>query len=383
MATESRFLQKIPESYFLFGPRGTGKTTWLKQEYPEALYLDLLSPEIYRSFVTHPERLREMVKGERSAVVIIDEIQKVPALLDVIHQLVEEDKTTQYILTGSSARKLKRSGVDLLSGRLLWRSMYPFMAAELGDSFDLEAALSTGLIPLVQDSTDPLSRLHAYIDLYVREEVQYEGLVRKLDDFLRFIEAVSFSHASLLNVTEVAREAQAQRKTVAGYIQILEDILIAYQITPFRKKAKRNTVSHSKFYFFDTGVFRILRPHGPLDRPEEITGLALEGLVAQHLRSWIGYGQQDTALHFWRSTRGVEVDFVLYGQNTFAAVEVKSSTKIRPSDLNGLRAFREDYPQAQLVFLYRGEQRLLIDGILCIPCERFLRDLRPGLPFVA
>jgi predicted AAA+ superfamily ATPase len=343
--------------------------------------VDLLRPEVHRQFLARPERLRELVAGNPGQpVVVIDEVQKAPILLDVVHDLIERRAGPLFILTGSSARKLKREGVDLLAGRALLRSLHPFMAAELGDRFDLDAALRHGLVPLVWSSAEPAEVLKAYVGLYLKEEVQMEGLVRRYDGFARFLEAVSFSHAAILNVSEVARECQVSRKTVEGFLEILEDLLLAFQISVFTKRAQRNLTAHPKFFWFDAGVFTTLRPAGPLDRPEEIGGAALEGLVAQHLRAWIDYSGEDATLSFWRTKAGTEVDFVVYGRNGFWALEVKRSTSIRPADLRGLKAFREDYPEAELRLLYGGNEALDVDGIRCLPCNDFLRRLVPGQP---
>jgi predicted AAA+ superfamily ATPase len=381
LATIRRFFQAPSGHFFLFGPRGTGKSTWLREAYPDALWVDLLRPEVHRQLVARPERLRELVAGNpEKAVVVIDEVQKAPALLDVVHDLIERRARQRFVLTGSSARKLKREGVDLLAGRAILRSLHPFMAAELGDRFDLGAALTRGLVPLVWSSGEPEEVLKAYVGLYLKEEVQLEGLVRRFEGFARFLEAVSFSHGAVLNVSEVARECQVSRKTVEGYLAILGDLLLAFQIPVFTRRAQRHLTAHPKFFWFDAGVFRALRPAGPLDRPEEIAGAALEGLVAQHLRAWIDYSGQDHALSFWRTKSGGEVDFVVYGRHGFWALEVKHSATIRPADLRGLKAFREDYPEAGLRLLYRGEEALEVEGIRCVPCDAFLRRLTPGQP---
>jgi predicted AAA+ superfamily ATPase len=381
MATVRRFFQAPEAHYFLFGPRGTGKSTWLRSAYPDALWIDLLAPEVHRQYLARPERLRELVAGNpEKTVVVIDEVQKAPILLDVVHDLIERRAGPRFVLTGSSARKLKREGVDLLAGRALLRSINPFMAAELGDRFSLALALTQGLVPLIWDSPQPAEALEAYTALYLREEVQMEGLVRQAGQFARFLEGVSFSHAMSLNLSEVARECQVSRKTVEGYLSILEDLLLSFQVPVFTKRARRHLTTHPKFYWFDAGVFVATRPKGPLDRPEEIAGAALEGLVAQHLRAWIDYSGSDFTLSFWRTKGGNEVDFVVYGPDGFWAIEVKHTATIRPADLRGLRAFQEDYPEATLRLLYRGTEALDLDGILCLPCEDFLLGLVPGQP---
>ena len=382
MAAVRRFLRDPGASYFLFGPRGTGKSTWLRKTYPDAIWVDLLAPEVHRRYSARPERLREIVAGSPGRkVVVIDEIQKAPSLLDVVHELIEtRHGRPRFVLTGSSARKLKRAGVDLLAGRALVLALHPFVAAELGPRFDLKRALKQGLVPLVWSSRRPNKVLDAYVALYLKEEVQLEGVVRGIGNFARFLEAISFSHAAVLNVSEVARECEVSRKTVEGYVEVLEDLLLAFRLPIFTRRARRHLAHHPKFYWFDAGIYRSMRPSGPLDRPEEIEGAALEGLVAQHLRAWIDYSDTDCRLSFWRTKSGSEVDFIVYGSDGFWAIEVKHSASVRSSDLRGLRAFREDYPQAKARLLYLGSESLEMDEILCLPCERYLRAIVPGKP---
>ncbi|HAX62254.1 MAG TPA: ATPase [Elusimicrobia bacterium] len=370
----------LPQKYnfFLFGPRGTGKTTYLKQNYPDAVWIDLLEADVFRSYSAYPERLREIVLANPDKkTVVIDEIQKVPELLGVIHSLIEKKIKKQFILTGSSSRKLKKTGADLLAGRVIKKTMHPFMAAELGKKFNLNNVLNQGLLPLVVSAQNPDAVLKTYASLYVREEVQAEGLVRNIGNFSRFLESVSFSHGSVLNITNVARDCEVERKVVEGYIAILEDLLLAFRLPVFTKRAKRVVVSHPKFYFFDAGVYRSLRPSGPLDKSEEIGGSALEGLVAQHLMAWNSYSGENNKVYFWRTAAGSEVDFVVYGEKVFWAIEVKNTSRIRPEDLRPLKSFKEDYPESTAYFLYRGKERIMKNGILCIPCEEFLLKLHP------
>lgn len=373
-----RLFKEPKQSFFLFGPRGTGKSTLIQKHFHNALWIDLLRPELLRSYSARPERLREIVKGNPDKkVIVIDEIQKVPSLLAVVHGLIEEKLEKQFILTGSSSRKLKRAGADLLAGRALMRMLHPFIAAELGELFSLEKILKYGLLPLVIDSENPEDVLQAYVSLYLKEEIQAEGLVRNLDSFARFLEIISFSHASILNVTNIARECEIKRKTVENYIEILEDLLLAYRLPVFSKRAQRSLKAHPKFYFFDTGVYRILRPKGPLDRPEEIEGIALEGLIAQHLQAWNDYSSQKHEVGFWHTRSDLEVDFVIYGPLGFWAIEVKNSKRIFPKDTKPLETFLHDYPIAKGILLYRGDERLLQNNILCLPVQEFLLQLKP------
>jgi len=341
--------------------------------------VDLLDPECQRLYQARPERLHELVAGQPNIKhVVIDEVQKVPALLDVVHALSESDKKRRFILTGSSARKLRRDSWNLLAGRLSLAHMHPFMAAEMGTLFNLQKALEIGMVPLIWDAANPEQTKQAYASLYLHEEVQAEAMVRNIGAFARFMEGISFSHGGQLNLSQIARECQVGRKTVEGYLNILYDLLLAFRVPVFKRRAKRHTVSHDKFYYFDTGVFRSLRPAGPLDRPEEIEGAALEGLIAQHLKAWIDYRNGDANLYYWRTKSGSEVDFVVYGSEVFSAIEVKRSATVFKKDLRALKTFRQDYPESSVCLLYMGEHQLEIDGIPCIPCKIFLQKLDPN-----
>jgi predicted AAA+ superfamily ATPase len=383
MELVTRYFRNPGQSFFLFGPRGTGKTTWLKQYFQKVFFIDLLEPDTFRIYSARPERLKEISEGqEKGTVIVIDEVQKTPHLLDVVHQLLEMKKGLTFVLTGSSARKIKRSGVNLLAGRAVVKEMHPFMASELGDSFSLDQALVSGMLPLVIASPNPDDTLKAYSSFYLKEEVQMEGLVRNIGAFNLFMESISFSHGGVLNVSDVSRDCQIERKTVEGFISILEDLLLAFRVPIFQKRAKRHLAAHPKFYYFDAGVFRSLRPAGPLDSPQEIDGAVLEGLVSQHLRAWIAYRGRRDSLYYWRTKSGNEVDFIVYGKDSFHAIEVKNTAKISTKMLNGLSAFREDYSQAQPLLLYRGKERLKIKDILCLPCEEFLKSLTPDKPII-
>ena len=383
MEITGRFLQAHAGSFFLFGPRGTGKSTWLRALKGQALWIDMLDPETLRLFQARPERLEERIAAQPLVTdVVIDEVQKVPALLDVVHKLIEGDRPLRFILTGSSARKLRRGAANLLAGRLTELHMHPFMAAELGDAFHLQRALEVGLVPLIWSALEPENTLRAYASLYLQQEVQAEALVRNVSAFARFLEAISFSHGSLLNLAEVARECQVGRKTVEGYLEILEDLLLSFRLPVFTRRAKRHLVAHDKFFYFDAGVYRSIRPKGPLDSPQEIEGMALEGLIAQHLRAWASYRSVPAELSYWRTKSGSEVDFVVYGEDVFVALEVKRSRNVHHTDLRALKAFKEDYPEAQVCLLYMGQEEIKISDVLCLPCETFLKNLHPQAPIL-
>jgi predicted AAA+ superfamily ATPase len=374
-----RCLVPSEESFFLLGPRGTGKTTWLKVVFPDAMFIDLLKASVFRKLQTDPEYLINIVKGNAQAkCFVIDEIQKIPELLSVIHSLIEEHLGLQFILTGSSARKIKSTGADLLAGRAIQKSMHPFLACELGDSFSLTDALNYGMIPVIYSSKRKNAAISAYINLYLREEIQQEGLVRTLAPFSRFLEAVSFSHGSQLVSSTISRECGVGRTTVDNYLKILYDLMIASTLPVFTKRAKRALSSTSKFYFFDTGVYRALRPKGPLDRPSEIDGMALEGLVFQHLKSWLDYSERYDSLYYWRTANGNEVDFVIYDDKDFLAIEVKNTAKLDTKDFVGLKSFSRDYPEARTILLYRGEDQYMNGNILVMPVDRYIKNLIPG-----
>jgi predicted AAA+ superfamily ATPase len=359
------------KSFFLFGPRGTGKSSWAKTCFPTAQTFDLLRAETRQDLLANPSRLEQMIKTD---TVILDEIQKVPALLDEVHRLIEEKKV-QFILTGSSARKLKTSGANLLAGRARRIDMGPLTAHELGDDFNLLKSLKVGHLPEAYLSDDPKDYLRAYVATYLREEIERESEIRRLDRFASFLELAAFSQAQVLSVNRIAQECGVDQKTAQNYFSILKDLLIGFELSVFKKKSKRKPVSHSKFYYFDVGVFRSLWRPGPLDDPGMLMGVCLETLVLQEIRTTVSQSQIGLDLFYWRTTTKNEVDFVLYGEDGFFAIEVKTSSRIRSEDLKDLKIFQELFPKAKCYFVYGGEEERQIDGIHAIGAEKFLRDL--------
>lgn len=361
-------------SIFLFGPRGTGKTSWLKESLKDCIYLDLLESKTFALFSANPGRLDNVIPNEYNNWVIIDEVQRVPELLNEVHRLIESRKI-KFILTGSSARSLRKKGVNLLAGRALTYYMHPLTIQEVGDKFNLNNALNFGLLPSVFSDPDPKAYLEGYVQTYLREEIIQESITRNISAFNRFLEIAAFSQGGLLNFSEISRELGIHRQTVADYFQILDDLLIAKRIDAFTKRAKRKTVSHQKFYFFDAGVYRISKPMGPADSKEETDGAALETLFFQSVRAINDYYDLGYNIYFWRTSTGMEVDFILYGPKGFHAFEIKRSGQVTPRSMGGLKAFGKDYPEAKLHLLFFGSHTEYHGDVTAIPFEKALKDL--------
>jgi len=368
----SRFLALPGASFFLFGPRGTGKSSWVKAALPGAFVVDLLEDSTATTLLGSADRLEGMIPAGHRGWVVIDEVQKVPALLDEVHRLIEKKKW-RFALTGSSARKLRRGGVNLLAGRARTQHMFPLTAHELGRDFDLRHALRFGGLPTVWVEKDPGPYLASYVHTYLREEVFQEGVTRNLAGFTRFLEAAAFSQAQVLNISAVARDCAIERKVVEQWFTALEDLLLAIRLPVFRRRAKRDVTVHPVFYLFDAGVCRTLRPRGPLDTAEEIDGAGLQTVVLNELRAMNAYRQLGYDLFTWRTRNAEEVDFVLYGERGFHAIEVERTHEIRGQDLDALRLFGEDYPQAKRWLLHGGTKAAHRDGVRLLPVAAGMR----------
>ena len=362
------------KSFFLFGPRGTGKTTWVKSAFPKAIFIDLLESEIYNDLLANPQRLEAFIPKDFKDWIVIDEVQRVPELLNEIHRLIEK-KQCVFVLTGSSARALRKKGVNLLAGRALTYSFHQLTAIELAKDFNLAHSLKFGQLPCVYTEKDPKAYLESYVKTYLWEEIQQEGLTRNLSAFSRFLEAASFSQGSVLNTSGVARECAVERKVVENYFSILEDLLIGRRMPVFTKKAKRRMVAHHKFYFFDAGIYRVIRPSGPLDMPEEMEGAAFETLVFQELRAINDYLRLGYELYYWHTANQMEVDFVLYGIKGLKAFEVKRTSRLHENMLRGLKAFLKDYPSAMAYLIYGGVRRFYEGKITILPIQEALLTL--------
>jgi uncharacterized protein len=361
-------------SIFLFGPRGTGKTSWVKSHLKDILYFDLLNTGIFNDFLARPESLEERIPKHFDQYIIIDEVQKIPELLNEVHRLIE-GQGYRFILTGSSARSLRRAGVNLLAGRALNYTMHPLTCYELDSDFSLETALKSGLLPSVYHVSDPQHYLETYVTTYLREEILQEGLMRNLSQFARFLEIASFSQGQVINMSDIARETAIDRKLVSNYFDILKDLLIGYWLPVFTRRAKRRLISSPKFYFFDSGVYRTLRPKGPLDSPEEIDGPALETLFLAHLRAVNDYYRLGYKLFYWRTSNNVEVDFIVYGERGLFAFEIKRSQHFSRSDMSGLKAFSDDYKIAKCYLLYGGDHEEYHGNIHVMPFLQALNKL--------
>jgi predicted AAA+ superfamily ATPase len=365
-------------SFFLLGPRGTGKSTWVDAILPRALKVDLLKESTYAELLGHADRLEAMADAHGGGVVVIDEVQKLPSLLDEVHRLIEK-RGLRFVLTGSSTRKLKRSGANLLAGRARTLTMHPFTASELGKQFDLAHAIRFGMLPSAWTGDEPGEYLKSYVGTYLREEVQHEALVRNLASFNRFLEAASFSQGGVLSAQAVASDCGINRKTVENHFDLLEDLLLAVRLPVFSRRATRKLTTHPKFYFFDAGVYRAIRPRGPLDTSEEIDGAAIETLVLEALRAENANHDLGYQVFFWRTADQKEVDFVLYGERGLHAFEVKRSSRFREGDIASLRLFCDDYPEAAGCLLYGGRQSYKFGSIDVVPLGEGLVGLADRL----
>jgi uncharacterized protein len=361
---------------FLWGPRETGKSTWLKQEFPDALYYDLLKSELLTELTLKPYVMREEVLAKKPKLVIIDEIQKVPGLLDEVHWLLE-NSSTLFILCGSSARKLKRESKNLLGGRAVAFQLFALVTYEIPD-FDLNHALQFGTIPRHYLSRNPKPLLKAYINNYLKEEIIEEAIVRNIPSFARFLNTVALTHGQLLNYSNVASEVGVSPSTVRAYYQILEDTLLGHTLEPWRKKKKRRLIETAKFYLFDVGIVNFLHPEAQhVVEGTDIFGNAFEHFLIEEIRAYLSYHEKEQPLSFWRTASGYEVDLII-GQLE-VALEIKSAKNISQKHLKGLRALKEEHPVKRSLLVSREEsQRRTSDGIELMHWKEFCQQLWAG-----
>lgn len=340
--------KKLDEGMFLFGARQTGKSTLLKERFKGAIYYDLLNPSVRRAFKLNPNSLWEALQDKPAGtLVVVDEIQKVPELLDVVHSLMV-DKGLYFILSGSSARKLKRSGANTLGGRAIPETLYPLVWPEVTD-FQIDRAVQNGMLPrhyMVEDAT---KRLSGYVKVYLDEEIREEGEVRELDAFERFMEVAAISDGEMLNYSNIAADCGVSAKTVKSYFQILYDTLIGYEIPAFRKEIKRKIVQAPRFYYFDVGLANYLMGRHSLKRGTDDYGHAFEHLVMQEIIAYKGYNDKRDIISYWHTYDKKEVDVVI--GDAKAAVEIKSTEHVGTKHTKGLKAFKEEHPDCRLILV--------------------------------
>jgi predicted AAA+ superfamily ATPase len=365
------------KSIFLFGPRQTGKTSLLKKLFPNAPYFDLLQSGMFLKFSMHPEVFRQeclYALNSNASPIIVDEIQKLPGLLDDIHSMIESHHVT-FILTGSSPRKLKRGGANLLGGRARTRHLFPCVYPEI-PGFDLFRAVKFGTLPSIYLSDDPQEDLIAYCGNYLQEEIQAEGLVRNLASFSRFLNVAALSNAELVNFESLASDTGVSSKSIQAYFSILEDTLIGSIVRPFRKTIHRKSVATVKFYFFDTGVCNCLAGRWDISPKTESFGKSFESFIHNEIRAYLDYTRDRRPLCFWRDRYDHEVDFII-GDDI--AIEVKSTDSVTTKHVKSLRMFCEeiDCPHRIVVSL-DARPRLLDGGIQVLPWQDFLAELWKG-----
>ncbi len=361
-------------SLFLFGPRQTGKTTYLHERYPDARFVDLLDARTFRDLSARPELLRLSLMPNVK-LIVIDEIQKLPVLLDEVHLLIERNKSLRFILTGSSARKLHRKSTNLLAGRALTVRLHPLVSPEV-EFRELDKRLRLGGLPSVLTSPIPQEDLAAYVGTYLKEEIQAEGLARRIESFSRFLEVAALSNGELLNFAHIASDAAVPSRTVQNYYRILEDTFLGYQLSPFRKTPTRKAVATPKFYFFDVGVAHALVGREEVRPRTGEYGRALEHLIFLELRAYLDYTRNRAPLSFWRTHAQHEVDF-LVGDAT--AIEVKAKERVTDRDLRGVRALAAELPLSHMIVVSNERWRSTTDDHIEIyPVDEFLRDLWDG-----
>ena len=371
----NRILQLAPllamKSFFLFGPRATGKTTLIQQQLLEtAIIIDLLDSRYFLRLSGDPHELETIIAASTADIIVIDEIQRIPELLNEIHRLIESQNLT-FLLTGSSARKLRRGKANLLAGRVWDARMFPLIYREIAD-FNLERYLHFGGLPAVYLSEYPEEELNAYVNTYLKEEIMAEGLIRRLPPFSRFLKTIALANGEMINFTKLANDCQVPPSTVTEYVGLLEDTLIGFLLPAWTESRKRKAIKTGKFYFFDPGITHMLAGTRTLDRNSDLYGKSFEQFIGMELRAYLSYTRQKLPLTYWRSKNGHEVDFLL---GTRTAIEVKSTQKISTNDFKGLKYLKEEGVFKNLILVSQDPISTLTDNILALPWEKFLTDL--------
>ena len=367
--------KKPVQSFFLWGPRQTGKTTLLKQTYPDAYRIDLLKSEVLMRYLQHPSVFREEIMAlNPSKLVVIDEIQKAPVLLDSVHYLIQEQSRV-CVMCGSSARKVRKEHANLLGGRAVRHELLGLSAKEIGDNFDLERMLNTGPLPNHYDNAKAKRAIQSYVDDYLREEILQEGLIRKLPIFSDFLRIAAIGDTEIVNLSNIARETGVSVPTVRNHYTILTDTLMGAFLPAYTKRAKRRTIHMPKFYFRDIGVANYLAKRGFIQRGSELFGKAFENWLFHELSVHSRYSETFYDISYWRLTCGVEVDFVIGKAET--AIEAKAKEKITSNDLKGLVQFKKEHPDVKnlIVVSLEKKARLTANGIMILPYHEFLAKL--------
>jgi len=359
-------------SLFLWGARQTGKSTLLKALFPNALWFDLLQSDLYERLSKNPSIIRETILAKtESETVIIDEIQRIPELLNEVHWLMTNERK-KFVLSGSSARKILRGGYNLLGGRALRYELYPLVSSEIPD-FDLVRALNNGLLPRHYLATNAKKLLSAYIGNYLKDEIAAEAKIRNIQSFSKFLEAAAFSNGEMVTYANIAADCGVSAPTVKEYFQILEDTLIGRFVQAYQKKPKRRVITAPKFYFFDVGIVNHLLKRGKIEFGTEIFGNAFEHFIYHEIYAHSQYSGLEYPISYWRTASQIEVDFIL-GDNE-VAVEVKSTTNVSSRHLSGLKQFAEEYKTKHLILVCNEPMPRLIDNILVLPWKDFLQKL--------
>jgi uncharacterized protein len=364
-------------SFFLWGCRQTGKTSLLESTYPSSMYISLLQNQEFTALKTRPGELRERIRDLKAEFVIIDEVQKVPALLDEIHYMIEKDHT-KFGLCGSSARKLKKNHGNLLGGRALRFELFGLTSAELGDAFDLDRLINRGTLPAIYDSDDYRGLLKAYCADYLKEEIFDEGLVRKLAPFSKFLEFAALGDTEVLSFESFARDVGVSAPTVKSYFEILSDTLVGRFLPAYTRRPKRKVSSQPKFYFSDVGTVNYLAQRGDIQRRSELFGKAFENWVHHELQSYLSYSGRSEGLSYWKIHQGPEVDFVVGFMKM--AIEAKAVSKVHSEHLKGLRELKKDYSEVQrrCVVSLEPHSRELEEGITILSVADFSERLWSG-----
>lgn len=377
----SRLLSPPTRSFFLLGPRGTGKSTWLKQVYPKCLHIDLLRNDVYFALASSPSEFRERVLAvdPKKTWVIVDEIQRLPILLNDVHSLIE-DHGYRFALSGSSARKLKRNKANLLAGRAIVKHLYPLIFAELGETMSLDDALQWGTLPsVVVDKASRIDYLEAYVGTYLREEIREEALTRNANTFGRFLEVAALMHGQMVNLSNIARDTAVSRNSITTYFDILTDTLLGSWLPAWRPKAKVKEVAHPKFYFFDNGVVRAIQKtlREPMSADER--GILFETTIFNELNARIAYSDKGGELFYWRTPEGTEIDFIWKRGKHVIAIEVKSSARWRDDFNAGFKSLLSSSVKIDACYgIYLGEIILKKEFGLVYPWKIFLEKLAAG-----